>query len=258
MQKILRYWVAASMGVATGAWAQQLTIVTELSVPYQVQLPSGELGGPNVELVREIQRRVKNSDSIQIVPWARGYKMLSEDPNTVLFTVARTAPRNALFQWVGPTNESVYSLFVKADSKLKLQSLDDARRLKAIGVYRADARDQILTQAGFTNLERTTNRVNNLKMLMADRVDAIAFSRASIDEVLEAAGFPRTAVREALAFHTVQIWIAFSKNTPETTVLAWADAFESMKQDKTFEKIMRSDLPGWKPPGKPITQFPSR
>lgn len=244
------------VAVHAASWAQQLTILTELNPPTQIKLPNGELGGPAVEVVREIQRRVNNTDPIDLVPWARGYRLVETQANTALFIMARTASRNPQFQWIGPFTEAAYALYVKADSKIVLRSLDDAKQLKSIGVYRDDARDQMLTQAGFTNLDRTVENISNLRKLMLGRVDAFASSNVAIDELLSRGGLARDSVREALPLMKVQTWLAFSRQTPEDTVRAWADALESMKKDKTFEGIMASGIPGWTPPGKPVTQFP--
>lgn len=248
-------FLAVLLLIGSQVWSQPLAILTELQPRTQIRLPNGEMGGPNVEVVREIQRRVGNSDPIKEVAWARGYHELSTTPNTLLFTVARTAQRNALFHWVGPINENVYGLYVKADSTLRLKNLEDAKALKLISVYRNDVRDQFLTQAGFTNLDRTSDEAANVKMLMAGRVQAIASSSSTIDDQMARAGVPREHVSLALPFVTAQTWLAFSKGATEKTIADWTQALESMKKDKSFEKIMKSGNPKWSPPTKPITEF---
>jgi polar amino acid transport system substrate-binding protein len=244
-----------SLGHSNEIRADPLNIYTEIAPPNQIKLPNGELGGRTVEVVREIQRRVKNTDPIQEVPWARGYRELERSRNTLLFVVARTGERNALFQWVGPITETAYTLYVKADSTVVLNNLEDAKRLKSIGVYRSDARDQMLTAAGFTNLDRTNDASTNAKKLMADRIDAFAASSVSIDGLLAAVGVPRESVREGLVFSRVQTWLAFSKDTPSNVVATWAGALDAMKKDKTFERMMKVGVPNWVPPSKPITEF---
>ena len=241
-----------------GAWAQSLTILTEINPPLQIKLANGEPGGPTVAVVREIQRRVNNTDPIELVPWARGYRAVETQANTALFVMARTASRDPQFQWVGPFTEAVYALYVKADSKIVLKDLDDAKQLKSIGVYRDDARDQLLTQAGFTNLDRTVDNSANVKKLMLGRIEAFASSNTAIEVLMASLGYPGDSVRAALPLTKIQTWMAFSKQTPESTVRAWADALEAMKKDKTFETIMVSGIPGWTPAGKAVTQFPER
>lgn len=243
------------LGIAMQGHAQSLNIYTEIAPPNQIRLPNGELGGRVVEVVREIQRRINNTDPIQEVPWARGYRELERSPNAMLFLTARTADRNALFQWVGPLSETSFALYVRADASVTLNSLEDAKKLKSIGVYRSDARDQMLTAAGFTNLDRTNDASTNAKKLMADRIEAFAASSASIEGLLAAAGVPRESIREGLVFSRVQTWLAFSKETPASVVASWASALDAMKKDKTFERLMRVGAPGWVPPSKPITEF---
>jgi polar amino acid transport system substrate-binding protein len=255
LQPFLIFLVWMLSGLSEGACAQSLTLLTEIAAPNQVILPNGEIGGPAAEVVREIQRRVKNADPIKVVPWARGYMMLERQPNTALFLVARTAARDPLFHWVGPFTESSYRIYVKANSMVVLNNLDDAKRLKSIGVYRDDARDQVLTKAGLTNLDRANDNTSNVKKLMLDRIEAFAASSNTIDDLMASADVPRELVREALSFLTIQTWLAFSMETPESTVAAWTDALESMKKDKSFDKIQKAGNPKWKAPKKAITQF---
>ncbi len=251
-----RLWLLLVL-LLTGSpvWPQSLSIYTELVAPNQIRLPNGELGGPLVDVVREIQRRVRNTDPIKVVPWSRGYHLLTLEPNTLLFAIARTAERNALFHWVGPVDDDVYGLYVKTQSPVNLKTLDDAKSLKLISVYRDDVRDQILTKAGFTNLDRTSDNSASVKKLMAGRIDAIASSVVTIDGMMAAAGVPRDSVRLALTFLEAQTWLAFSKGTSEKIIADWTEAFESMKRDKSFEKIMKAGNPRWTLPTKAITQF---
>ncbi len=231
------------LGAAVQSHADPLNIYTEIAPPNQIRLPNGELGGRAVDVVREIQRRIKSTDPIHEVPWARGYRELERSPNTMLFLVARTGERNAQFQWVGPLTETAYALYVKSESTVALASLEDAKRLKSIGVYRSDARDQMLTAAGFTNLDRTNDAGTNAKKLMADRIDAFAASSVSVHGILAAAGVSRDSVREGLVFSRVQTWLAFSKETPASVIAVWGGALEAMKKDKTFEKMMKVGAP---------------
>ena len=39
---------------------------------------------------------------VSILPWARGYYLLTQKPNVVLFSTARTEARNPLFKWACP------------------------------------------------------------------------------------------------------------------------------------------------------------
>ena len=235
--------------------AQPLAIYTEIDAPGQFYRTDGTLSGLAVEIVREIQKRTGNIDRIKVIPWARGYLELQTLPNVALFAMARTAERNALFKWVGPTDEKRYSLFVKADSTLVLKTLEDARKLGSIGVYKDDVRDLFLTAKGFKNLDRTIDNISNVKKLMAGRIGAFAFATTGISELAQSAGYKAENLKEALPILKVQLFIAFSHRTPDVTVKAWDKAFKDMKKDKTFERIYRKYYPVQPLPGPAITTF---
>jgi polar amino acid transport system substrate-binding protein len=235
--------------------AQPLTIYTEIDAPLQVEGPDGHLTGLSVEVVQEIQKRTGNTDPITVVPWARGYLELQTLPNVVLFCTARTVQRDALFKWVGPIDEKVYSLFIKGDSKTVIKTIEDAKKLGAIGVYKDDVRDLYLTKAGFTNLQRTVDNVANVKKLMAGRIDAFASDPISAQDLAKSAGYRAEDLREAFPFLTVQLNIAFSKTTPDVTVEAWTAAWIAMKKDKTYEHLFRKYYPSKPMPGKVIIAF---
>jgi polar amino acid transport system substrate-binding protein len=237
------------------AWAHHLTIYTEIDAPNQAVGPDGKLTGMAVEVVREIQKRTGNTDPISVVPWARGYLELQTLPNVVLFSTARTAERNAQFHWIGPIDERRYSLYVKEDSKITLSKLEDAKKLRAIGVYKDDVRDLYLTGKGFRNLDRTIDNIQNVKKLMAGRIEAFAYASTGLDEIARSAGFKAGDLKEALPLFNVQLFITISKSTPASTVEQWSRAFQAMRKDKRFERIFRKYYPHGPLPGPAITTF---
>lgn len=231
------------LGLLQPGWAERLTIYTEIDAPLAMLAPNGQLTGLAVDVVQEIQRRVRNTDPIAVVPWARGYLELQTLPNVALFSTARTPERNGLFKWVGPIDERQYVLYIRADSEIVLHSLEDAKKLEAIGVYKNDARDLYLTHMGFTNLDRTIDNIANVKKLMAGRIDAFAYASVGIDELAKSAGFAASDFKEALPLLKVQLFIAMSMKTPDATVEAWNKALEAMKKDETFEHLFQKYYP---------------
>ena len=250
-----RAFAVLAVLAATALPAQSLRIYCEDDPPMQIKAADGSLSGMTVEIVREIQKRVGNQDPILMVPWARGYDALGRDPNTVLFSMGRTAERNPLFQWVGPIAESTYGLYAKADSALQVRTLEDARKVRAIGVYRNDIRDQFLTQAGFTNLDRINDNVSNFKKLMLGRIDLFASSSNDIKANAEGAGFQLADVRLSLVFLRTQIFIAMSRGTDPAMVARWNTALKAMKKDTTFQAIFRKYYPDRALPGPELTVF---
>ncbi len=243
-------WVAS---MALPLLAEPLSIYTEIAPPAQFIGSDGQLTGLAVEMVREIQKRIGNADPIEVVPWIRGYKEIESRPNVVLLSMARTVERDSLFEWVGPTEELQYSFFVRSQSDIRINSLEDAKRLRQIGVYKEDVRERFLTQAGFTNLDRSINQPIMLKKLMDNRIDALVSSPETITEFAKGEGIDPNSLKEAFVFLKVQIFIAFSKGTSPSILQAWSMAFDSMKKDGTFKRIYRKYYPTRPLPGPAVS-----
>jgi polar amino acid transport system substrate-binding protein len=229
--------------------AAPLTIYTEISPPDQYVGPEGVLTGYAVDLVREIQKRAGNADPILVVPWVRGYQEALSKPNVVLFSMARTTERMNRFEWVGPLRDAVYNLYVKADSRIVLKHLDEARSLKLIGVYKEDVRDQYLSKLGFTNLDRSIDETIIFKKLMDGRIEALTSTAEGLGGTARAAGFKPEDIREALPFLKVQAYIAFSKGTSKAILKSWSAALESTKRDGVLEQLHRKYFPNRPLPG---------
>ncbi|MFA5464686.1 MAG: ABC transporter substrate-binding protein [Candidatus Cloacimonadales bacterium] len=233
----------------------QLTIYCEDDPPFQIINKDGSLSGLTVEVCMEIQKRVGNTDKIQVVPWARGLNEINTKPNTILFSMSRTAERNPLYKWVGPVNEIFYALYGKADSKITINSIEEAKKLKGIGVYNQDIRDQYLTSQGFTNLERVTDNNVNIKKVMTGRLDVYADSGDSYKPNAVAAGYKETDLKPIYVFMRTQLYIAMSKETPDDIVNKWNIALDEMKKDGTFKKIYTKYFPNKDLPGRAIDKF---
>lgn len=217
--------------------AQNLTLYCEEDQPLQYYNAEGKLTGFTVELVEEIQRRVGDNSPIQVVPWARGLEMLNRGSNTFLFTMARTADRENLYQWIGPIASVTYELFTKADSEIQINSLEDARKLSLIGVYRNDIRDQTLTKLGFKNLDRAASNISSFRKLMVGRVSAYTDSKLGVAGVAKAAGYQVSDVKSIFRLFDSQLYIAASKSTNKNIVKKWNDTLNEMKKDKSFHRL---------------------
>lgn len=236
-------------------FAQGLSIYCEDDTPMQFVGADGKLTGFTIEIVREIQKRVGNKDPIHMVPWARGLANLNNEPNSLLFSMARNAERNQQYQWIGPIAETTYGFYVKADSPLKITSLEEAKKVGLIGVYRGDVRDQFLTEHGFTNLDRANSNVSSFRKLMLDRNVMYVDSPMGVKSLAESAGFTLADVRVAFNFMKIQLYIAASKDTDPVIVAKWNKALDDMKKETLFMSIHKKYLPNMAPPGPAMTKF---
>ena len=82
-----------------------LQLFTEVAPPfnyYSGSIVDPDIQGSSVDIVDAIQSRNDYASSVKIAGWTDAYTTVQYLPNSALFTTARTAEREELFQWVGP------------------------------------------------------------------------------------------------------------------------------------------------------------
>lgn len=228
---------------ALSSRAQTLEILTEEDPPYSFIQSDGTVSGAGVEIVREVQKRIANTDPIQVVPWARAYLSIQKRPNVVVFTMSRTKARDPLFHWVGPIIENNWVIIARKDSKIQLKSLHDAMSLKSIGVVRGYAWTDYMEQKSFKNLYVASSHTSNARMLNSGRAQAMLSTDLTYKAVLKAENLNPDDFEVILNVKNVKMYIALSKKTSEATVKTWQDGFQSMKSDGTLRRILQAWLP---------------
>jgi polar amino acid transport system substrate-binding protein len=216
----------------------ELTILTE-NLPPLNYVENGELVGPSVDIVKEIQRRVGSHEKIEVYPWARAYKMALEDENIVLFSMTYTKIRYDKFKWIGPVAKKRDILVAKKGSGLKINSLEDARKVKRIGTLRDDTRERLLKGLGFTNLEPVSDEQLNARKLDLGRIDLWTYKKPGLRTVCELAGVDFNEIEEVYNLREIDLMIAFSKKTSDSIVEKWRNAFTEMLADGTVMKIRK-------------------
>jgi len=226
----------------TSVYAQALTILTEVYPPINF-IQEGKITGSSVEIVREILRRHKQPDNIKMLPWARGYNLLNTTPNVVLFTTTRTKEREELFHWVGPIGTSINAFYAKKGSNIRINSLEDAKKVHSIATYKEDAREQMLRSWGFNNLDSSNSPSSNLKKLLSGRVDLWLYDSLGLPGIAQQIDVDVSELDLVYPIDAVELFIAFSKGTSQQIVKKWQNTLDCLKLDGTFYTISRKWLP---------------
>lgn len=222
-----------------------LALYTENSPPGNYT-EKGVLKGFAVDVVHEIQRRLKRSDPISTVPWARGYHLAMTQPNTALFSTTRLAQRESLFQWVGPLYDQHWGFYAKKSRGLRIASLEDAKKSHRIGTYRNDAKEQFLKSLGFKNLVSSNKNVSNVIHLLRGNIDLWVSSDFNMHYIAGQAGVDPADIALVFPFRQVENYIAFSRQTHKDVVTAWQKALDTLKKDGTYDRLRTK----WLPPGE--------
>jgi len=216
----------------------ELIILTE-NLPPLNYVEDGVLVGPSVDTVREIQRRVGSQEEIKVYPWARAYKMALEEENVVLFGMTHTEVRDDQFKWIGPLATKRDILVAKKGSGIRINSLEDAKKVKRIGTLRDDTRERLLKSQGFTNLEPVSDEQMNAQKLVLGRIDLWTYKIPGLRTVCDLAGVDYKEMEEVYSLRQINVDIAFSKKTSDAIVGKWRTAFNEMVADGTLMKIRK-------------------
>jgi polar amino acid transport system substrate-binding protein len=129
------------------------------------------------------------------------------------------------------------NFYVKKDSKIKINNLEDAKKLKKIGTYFECFDEQFLKQQGFKNLNSTRNNIVNIRKLLRDRLDTISATNVTIKDMLKEANYSFKDVKSVYTFMSVGVYYAFSKDTPFEVVDAWRKELEKLRSSGELQKI---------------------
>ncbi len=224
----------------TMATASELRLWGPSEPPGNFMNEHGEFTGLAVDIVIEIQQRVGNSDKIEMVPWKRIYKTALKEPNLVFFSVARTPEREEKFHWITLMMRKPWAFYAIKGPGLQINSIKDAKKIKAIGVMEGGIRDAWLLQKGFTNIDRAASHELNVAKLERKRVPVIFYSPQGMAHTCRELGYNFKTFEIMLVPHSSQSYLAISKNgTSEKVVKQWKKAAQQIKEDGTFEKFAR-------------------
>jgi polar amino acid transport system substrate-binding protein len=225
------------------AGAPALQIYTEDSPPGSFE-QNGRPAGFAVDVVREILQRLKQPDTIAVVPWSRGYTLARSSPHVALFATTRLAQREKQFHWVGPLYSQTWAFYGRRGSGIRLRSLKQARKIKRIGTYLRDAKEQYLQARGFENLVSANRNISNVRHLLEGKLDLWVSSDFNMPYLVRQAGFDPDQIERVYAFRKVSNYIAFSRDTPLAVIRDWQRCLEGIKQDGTYNRIARRhDVP---------------
>lgn len=220
------------------ASAQTFSIMTEEYPPFNYT-EDGKLTGLSAEVMTELIKRVGHPDNTKVLPWSRAYNLIQNKDGMILFSMTRTEQRENLFKWVGPVAINKWVFFAKEGSGVKINSLDDAKKVKKIGAYKDDAAELYLKEKGFTNIDSVVDDRANVKKLAAGRINLWIVGQ--LQGVFKAKGISGTAsaIEKVFDVKETQLYIAFSKSTPDTVIAKWQAELDKMKADGTYDAILK-------------------
>ncbi len=210
-------------------------ILTEEFPPYNFT-DNGNINGISTEIVRAIIKKIGHPDNLEVVPWSEGYDLIQKEDNLILFSTTRSPMREDLFKWVGPLVPNNTVFFAKKGSGISIKTLEDARNVKNIGVYKDDFGELLLKKKGFSNLDSVVDNKLNPKKLAEGKIDLWIMNELTGRHMAMQAGLA-DKIEKVFEVQKDYMYIAFSKSAPNSAIEVWQKALDEIRADGTFAQI---------------------
>ncbi len=223
----------------------ELKVITEDFAPFNY-VEKGAVTGFTTEIVRTLIEKTGvriARDKILFWPWKRAYQAALSEENVLLFTTTRTPKREALFKWVGPIYPRQQWMFrLGSRTDIKARDLESARRYKVAEVEDS-ANYQTFVKNGFVpgkNLVLVNTWNSKINMLLAGRVDMASFLPLEFAHRMRLLGKEFNMLeRMFLVSGEFKYFLAFSRGTPDSAVTAFQQAYDGMKADGSYDRILK-------------------
>ena len=237
---------SSSMFMVATAHAEQpsdasLVLLTENFPPYNMAkngknfAKEENIEGIAVDIVRETFQRAGISYNLTLrFPWERIYKLALEKPGYGVFVMARLPDREALFKWVGPIGPDDWVMLAKADSKIQLADLDQARHYR-IGAYKGDAIAETLEKQGLKPLVVLRDQ-DNAQKLMDGQIDLWATGDPAGRYLARQVGV--SGLKTVLRFNSAQLYLALNKDVSDDIVAKLQAALDQLRKEGVVDEIM--------------------
>jgi polar amino acid transport system substrate-binding protein len=230
------------------AEAASMAAYTEELPPYDFQ-QDGKIAGLSTELLQAMCAEAKIDCPVKILPWARSFREALNNPNSILFSTARTPSRESSFLWIGPISQNLDNiLYVRQDSPLNGTSIRELQSLR-VGVVIGDSAADQMVRAGVTGVifDPAVNVEINLRKLMAGHIDLLPAQEVVMKWAVKAVGLDMQAVRALFPVgHAEDLYFAINPRSDPAMVEALRAAWARISATSQPLEIKRRYIPDMK------------
>lgn len=220
--------------------SQALTIITEEWPPFNYT-ENHRLTGFSTELIQMILKDLKRKDKIIVLPGPRGMKVFNSTSRSLFYSFIQTHERKPLYKWIGPFAEQSIYFYKKKGSSLKLETLEDAKKVKSICSRGSGLVYSMLKEAGFNNLDTGVSGEGIYLRMINDRcVLAIGESHLGVQYWLKKTKQKSDAVIQTkVKLISSPLYIAASKDIPDQEINEWQKSLDKIMKSKAYQVLVR-------------------
>ncbi|MBB6523181.1 transporter substrate-binding domain-containing protein [Pseudoteredinibacter isoporae] len=217
---------------------ETLILQGEAFPPYVIT-SENEVKGLAIDLVKEIDQHLSLSKpEIRIVPWNRTFQAFSNGMEASALLVSETLIEKFNLKRAGPIASCKYSLFTAAGKK-KIETLDEARKLRSIGVSENSSTERHAKRLGLKNIKSYSHSPVKIEELLVRRLDAWLGCEAAIQYRSCRSLGSQPNIKKTITIGTENFYIAFSQNTSNHIVEDWEKAISLVKEKNVYKKLTK-------------------
>ena len=236
------------LGFGTSAAAEgKLLVMTEQFPPFNY--PEGKsIGGLSTQIVKELLKRAQFNYTIELVPWKRAYNTALNRPNTLIYTMAKTASRMNKFHWIGKISNRKVSLFrLRSRQDLAGMTIEEAKERAKIVTTQEDASTERIIELGFnekniTVIRDVTSGGLYVKHVMKGRSDFFPSNPYTLKYRVKTGEVPDLFVDQFVIHDADGYYIAANMNTDPGIIKALTDSYRKLEEEGYIKKVVSEFL----------------
>ncbi|MEH6347847.1 MAG: transporter substrate-binding domain-containing protein [Bermanella sp.] len=241
----LLFALMASFFVSPLSAAEQFTVFcNEKNVPVCYKDEAGKIVGIDVDIVRELSKRLELSLDIQLVPWKRvlaGVQQGTADAGMPLF-VTEDRKKYSLYSQV-PLHESVMVAYTKVGRLIAYSDLKDLYG-KSVGIrrgYSISPEFDQLAHEGRIKVTGVNDVQNMIRMIEAGRFDLIIDKRSTVGFYLKQSGVKLQSIGQVGKAQGAYLVVskATSFKNPKSLLNDIDKVLMAMKEEGVIEEITK-------------------
>jgi polar amino acid transport system substrate-binding protein len=229
-------------GVQAESRAKELRLLAAELPPYSFQIPPASVAetpgvdqGLVYEVVSEMAKRIGHTGLIEFLPWGEAQRIARTQPNIGILALTRTPERENQYRWLARIVTD--DLILVGGQGIDVSSLDKVKD-RPVGVLGRSGAEALLRERGFTRIKPQPEEWMNARLMQQRRIDAWLAPRLMVIYAMREVGGNLAALNFGEIVRSSEIYLAASKDLPDAEVRKWEEAFQAVKADGSYQRIV--------------------
>jgi polar amino acid transport system substrate-binding protein len=221
--------------------------MTEQFPPFNYQ-ENDKIEGLSTLIVKKLLEGAHLKYKIELVPWERAYNTALYRPNTLIYTIAKTASRKDKFHWIGKISNRKVSLF-RLRSRLDLanMTLEVAKEEARIATIQGDASTENIIAMGFsvkniTMIRDVTTGNLCINHVMKGRSDFFPMNPYALKYRIQTDVAPDIFVDQFVIHDADGYYVAANKKTDPDVLKILIESYKRLVEEGYINKIVNEFL----------------